>query len=221
MTRAETALRRVREDASVCRRCPLYANATQAVFGVGPVPSALMLVGEQPGDREDIEGRPFVGPAGKVLDKALAAAGLDREAIYVTNAVKHFKNEPRGKRRLHKRPSAGEIDICKWWLDAELALVNPTTVVALGASAARSLLGRPVGIEAMRDRPLMLPDERVLFVTIHPALLLRMPDRTARDQAFDHFVGDLSVAAARIRQSDSDSRGTLRNSVQPPRVLRV
>jgi uracil-DNA glycosylase family protein len=202
MTSAATSLKRVRAEAMSCRRCPLYAHATQTVFGEGPVPCAVMLVGEQPGDREDIEGHPFVGPAGRMLDKALAAAGLDRTAVYLTNAVKHFKNEPRGKRRLHKRPTAGEIDACKWWLDKELALVQPRTIVALGASAARSIVGRPVGIEAVRGRPLPSDDGRSLFVTIHPSLLLRMPDRASREAAFDRFVADLAlVAAAAERRS--------------------
>lgn len=179
-----------------CRRCPLYAHATQTVFGEGPVPCRVMLVGEQPGDREDIEGHPFVGPAGRMLDKALTAAGLDRTAVYLTNAVKHFKNEPRGKRRLHKRPTAGEIDACKWWLDKELALVRPRMIVALGASAARSLVGRPVGIEAARGRALAFGDSQSLLVTIHPSLLLRIPDRASREAAFDRFVADLALVAA-------------------------
>ena len=195
MTSAATALRRVRAEASGCRRCPLHANATQTVFGEGPVPCAVMLVGEQPGDREDIEGHPFVGPAGRMLDTALSAAGVDRRAVYVTNAVKHFKNEPRGKRRLHKRPTAGEIDACKWWLDKELALVRPEVIVALGASAARAVVGRPVGIEATRGKPMALEGGRSVFVTIHPSLLLRMPDRAARAAAFDRFVADLASAA--------------------------
>jgi DNA polymerase len=194
------SLERVRREALSCRRCPLYANATQTVFGEGPVPCAVMMVGEQPGDREDIEGRPFVGPAGRLLDKALEAAGLDRGTVYVTNAVKHFKNEPRGKRRLHKRPSAGEIDICKWWLDRELALVNPTTIVALGASAARSLLGRPVGIEAMRGKAMPFADGRSLFITVHPSSLLRIPVARDRDEAFGRFVRDLSRVAAVVER---------------------
>lgn len=195
MSVAETALARVRAEALACRRCPLYRNATQTVFGEGPVPAPIMLVGEQPGDREDIEGRPFVGPAGRMLDTALAAAGLDRAAVYVTNAVKHFKNEPRGKRRLHRRPTAGEIDICKWWLAAEMDLVRPATVVALGASAVRALLGRPMGIEALRGKAIPLAEGRTLFVTIHPSLLLRIPDRPAREAALGRLVRDLARVA--------------------------
>src|SRR5215467_4110112 len=142
----------VRNQAALCTRCLLYRLGTQTVFGEGPAPAALMLVGEQPVDQEDRQGRPFVGPAGRILAKALAAAGMDRSRIYVTNAVKHFKNVPRGKRRIHQRPTAGEIDSCKWWLDLELKLVRPRIVVALGASAGRALLGRPVKIESSRPR---------------------------------------------------------------------
>jgi uracil-DNA glycosylase family protein len=208
MSAARTALARVKAEALTCRRCPLYRNATQTVFGEGPVPASVMLVGEQPGDREDVAGRPFVGPAGRMLDKALAAAGLDRETVYLTNAVKHFKNEPRGKRRLHKRPTAGEIDICKHWLAAELDLVRPSTVVALGASAVRALLGRPGGVEDLRGNALALADGRLMFVTIHPSLLLRIPDRLERERAFGRFVADLAGAADAAR-----ARGVARRAV--------
>lgn len=194
MRAAEMALRRVREEALVCRRCPLYRNATQTVFGEGPAPAAVMLVGEQPGDKEDIAGHPFVGPAGRMLDQALVAAGVERETVYMTNAVKHFKNEPRGKRRLHKRPNAGEIDICNHWLVAELDIVRPRVVVAMGASAARALLGRPAGVEAMRGKAVEIAGGRSLFVTIHPSFLLRLPDRVARAEAFRRFVADLQHA---------------------------
>ncbi len=141
-----TSIAELRAEAEGCRRCPLYKIATQTVFGEGPESAAMMLVGEQPGDQEDIAGRPFVGPAGKILDRALAEAGIDRKKVYVTNAVKHFKNEPRGKKRLHRRPNSYEISRCKWWLDGELAIVNPKLVVALGATAASSLAGRAVAI---------------------------------------------------------------------------
>ena len=184
-----------REQARDCTACPLYRNATQTVFGEGPRKAHVVVVGEQPGDQEDLAGHPFVGPAGRVLDQALEAAGIDRARVYVTNAVKHFKNETRGKRRLHKRPTAGEIDICKWWLHAELNLVRPKSVVALGASAARALLGRPIAIEANRGAAIHLDDERVLYVTIHPAFLLRMPDRSTREKAFRRFVADLALVA--------------------------
>ena len=215
MTAAEKALAEVGAEARGCRRCPLYRNATQTVFGEGPVPAAVMLVGEQPGDREDLAGRPFVGPAGRVLDQALVAAGLDRGELYVTNAVKHFKNEPRGKRRLHKRPTAGEINICKWWLEMELDLVRPATVVALGATAVRALLGRPAGIAALRGKALPLGAERQLFVTIHPSLLLRMPDRAQRDDAFARFVQDLRLAAGTERRPQAVPRGGVpRNSAR-------
>lgn len=206
MTRAAAELERVRAEAAECRRCPLYRNATQTVFGEGPVPCSVMLVGEQPGDREDVAGHPFVGPAGRVLDEALAAAGLEREAVFVTNAVKHFKNEPRGKRRLHRRPTAGEIDVCKWWLDKELALVRPRTVAALGATAARALTGRPVAIEATRGQVLAFGAGRSLIVTIHPAMILRLQDRATRHAAFNRFVADLAAVAAADRAAEAGPR---------------
>jgi uracil-DNA glycosylase family protein len=153
-----------------------------------------MLVGEQPGDQEDRQGHPFVGPAGRILAKALAAAGMDRSQIYVTNAVKHFKNVPRGKRRIHRRPTAGEIDACKWWLDLELKLVRPQVVVALGASAGRALLGHPVKIQKARGRPMPFGTERQLIVTVHPSLLLRIRDAVAKAEALERFIEDLRIA---------------------------
>jgi DNA polymerase len=167
---------------------------TQTVFGEGPVPAALMLVGEQPGNSEDLEGRPFVGPAGRLLDKALHAAGIDRSETYVTNAVKHFKNMPRGKRRIHQRPNTGEIDRCKWWLDRELKLVSPDVVVALGATAARSLLGKPMKIEASRGRPMEF-GAGSLIITVHPSMLLRLRDAQAKAEQFERLAADLVVAA--------------------------
>src|SRR5713101_2897963 len=154
-----------------CTRCPLYKNATQAVPGEGRRSAHVMLVGEQPGDKEDLAGKPFVGPAGRVLDQALADAGIPREEVFVTNAVKHFKHEMRGKRRLHKRPNAHEIERCKIWLETERAIVKPTAIVALGATAARSLFGRVVTITEMRGRALHLADGTAAFVTIHPSFL--------------------------------------------------
>jgi DNA polymerase len=180
-------------DAAQCTRCPLYQGATQVVFGEGPLPSALMLVGEQPGDAEDRAGRPFVGPAGKLLDVALEKAGIARASIYLTNAVKHFKNEPRGKRRLHKRPNHYEISRCRWWLDAELALVRPRYVVALGATAAWSLAGTALGIAATRGRTLSFGSLRGT-VTMHPSAILRMRERSARDRALADLVADLARA---------------------------
>src|SRR5499425_576024 len=161
-----------------CTRCPLYKDATQAVPGEGRRSAHVMLVGEQPGDKEDLSGKPFVGPAGRVLDRALAEAGIPRAEVFVTNAVKHFKHEMRGKRRLHKRPNAYEIERCKWWLDQERAIVKPTAIVALGATAARSLFGRVVTIARMRGEPHQLGDGTAAFVTIHPSWLLRIEDET-------------------------------------------
>ena len=188
-------LKGLREAENACRRCPLYANATQAVPGQGPGRARVMLVGEQPGDKEDLTGKPFVGPAGKLLDRALADAGIPRGETFVTNAVKHFKFEPRGKRRLHKKPNAHEIERCKWWLDQERAMVQPEVIVALGATAARSLLGRVVTIGRLRAETLHLADGTRLVVTIHPSALLRTQDEADRRAAYAAFVKDLKVVA--------------------------
>jgi DNA polymerase len=185
----------VRHDAASCTRCPLYRVGTQTVFGQGPCPASVMLVGEQPGDQEDRQGRPFVGPAGRVLDKALAEIGIDRRQVYVTNAVKHFKNVPRGKRRIHQKPNVSEIDRCKWWLDLELKLVSPKIVVAMGATAARSLLGRTVRLEATRGRALEFGAGRSLVVTVHPSLLLRLPDPESKARELQRFIADLTLVA--------------------------
>lgn len=178
---------------NACTRCPLYKSATQAVPGQGPTHTRLMLVGEQPGDREDITGKPFVGPAGHLLDQALAQAGVDRKTVFVTNAVKHFKFQQRGKRRLHKRPNAYEIDRCKWWNDIERELVKPELVVALGATAARSLFGRAVTIAKMRGKLHTLADGLRAIVTVHPSALLRMTDKAAKAAATRRFVHDLKI----------------------------
>jgi DNA polymerase len=154
-----------------------------------------MLVGEQPGDQEDLAGRPFVGPAGRVLDEALAQAGLDRRKIYVTNAVKHFKNEPRGKRRLHKKPNAGEIEACRWWLDRERAIVRPRLTIALGTTAAVALLGRSATIGKLRGKPITA-DGTTLWITVHPSFLLRLPDESSRHRELARFVDDLAGANA-------------------------
>jgi len=193
-----TTLAALREEARTCRRCPLYQNATQTVFGEGPEHAPMMLVGEQPGDQEDLQGHPFVGPAGKVLDRALAEAGIDRKHIYLTNAVKHFKNEPRGKRRLHKRPNAYEVSRCKWWLDGELELVNPKLVVALGATAALALTGRAVSIGRERDKPVTFADGRAGIISTHPSAILRMRGDTEREAGLKSLVRDLSHAAKRL-----------------------
>src|SRR2546423_14234744 len=178
-----------------CRRCPLYRDATQAVPGEGRVHARLMLVGEQPGDKEDLAGKPFVGPAGRMLDQALEEAGIARNDAFVTNAVKHFKHEMRGKRRLHKRPNAYEIDRCKWWLIQERAIVKPAAIVALGATAARSLFGRVVTITRMRGKAHRLADGTMGFVTIHPSFLLRIEDKADKEREDRNFVADLRRAA--------------------------
>jgi uracil-DNA glycosylase len=197
-----TTLEALRAEEAQCTRCPLYQIGTQVVPGEGRAPSRLMLVGEQPGDKEDLAGRPFVGPAGRILDEALERAGIARQEVFVTNAVKHFKHEMRGKRRLHKRPNAYEIDRCKWWLDQERAIVRPKTIVALGATAARSLFGRVITITKVRGQALVLSDGTAVFVTIHPSALLRIRDRAERQQQFLAFVADLrKIAKARQRKS--------------------
>ena len=188
-------LAQLRTAEGECTRCPLYKGATQVVPGEGPAHAKFMLVGEQPGDKEDVAGKPFVGPAGRILDQALADAGIPRKETFVTNAVKHFKFEMRGKRRLHKRPNAYEIERCKMWLDLERAIVKPAAIVALGVSAARSVLGRAVTITKMRGRPLQLADGTMAFVTIHPSLLLRIEDAADKEREYRNFVADLRQAA--------------------------
>jgi uracil-DNA glycosylase len=177
-----------------CTRCPLYRHATRVVPGEGPNHAAIMLVGEQPGDKEDIAGRPFVGPAGRLHDQALADAGISRKQTFVTNAVKHFKHEMRGKRRLHKRPDNHEIERCKVWLDSERELVKPSTIVALGVTAARSLTGRTLAIGRMRGRAMPMADGSQLVITIHPSALLRIEDDDKRRSAYHAFVADLKAA---------------------------
>jgi uracil-DNA glycosylase family protein len=178
-----------------CRACSLWRNATQAVPGEGKSNEPLLaLVGEQPGDQEDVTGHPFVGPAGRVLDRALEAAGIDRGEIFVTNAVKHFKNEPRGKRRLHKRPNAGEVEICHWWVAHELKLTRPRLVVALGATALQSLSTHRGTLESVRARTLKTREGAPLRATVHPSYLLRLPDKHAKQEQFEHFVSDLKKA---------------------------
>jgi len=174
-----------------CTRCPLYRDATQGVAGEGPASARIMLVGEQPGDQEDVQGRPFVGPAGRLLDEAIEEAGLDRRRLFLTNAVKHFKYEPRGKRRLHQRPTAGEIDACRWWLDTERRLVRPRLIVTLGATALRGVTGRSASIRSMRGDAVELEGGVRLIATIHPSFLLRMPDRARAARERQAFVADL------------------------------
>ena len=189
----------LRDDANRCTRCDLYRYATQTVFGEGPVDAPLMLVGEQPGDQEDLAGRPFVGPAGKLLDRALDDAGIDRCQAYLTNAVKHFKFTPRGKRRLHAKPDAGEISACRWWLDHELLLIRPRVTVALGATAARALFGKVMTIARTRGHALELPGAGgEAWITVHPSYLLRIPDAARKAAEYDRFVADLRLASARL-----------------------
>lgn len=180
-----------REAVQACQRCPLYKHATQAVFGEGSRSAEVMFVGEQPGDQEDLAGRPFVGPAGKVFDAAIEQAGIERSRVYVTNAVKHFKFVPRGKKRLHQRPNAGEVAACRFWLDLERKFVAPRIIVALGATAAQSLLGKSVTIAKVRGAPIELEDGTALFVTVHPSYLLRMPDRELAKREREKFEQDL------------------------------
>jgi uracil-DNA glycosylase len=194
-------LKAVIAEAAGCRRCPLYAGATQTVFGEGAPRAQLMLVGEQPGDKEDLAGRPFVGPAGTMLDRALAEAGIDRGDAYVTNAVKHFKNEPRGKRRLHKRPNVPEIEKCRWWLEREIDIVKPGLIVALGATAARSLLGRSAAVQKERGRIDTGPEGVPVFLTIHPSALLRIREPDARAEAYRRFVGDLKAVQRWLKRA--------------------
>jgi DNA polymerase len=181
----------LRDEAGRCRACPLWRNATQTVFGEGPPDPDIVFVGEQPGDREDREGHPFVGPAGLMFDKALAEAGIDRKRAYVTNAVKHFKFEPRGKLRLHKKPNASEINVCKRWLLAEIDILKPRLLVALGATAAQSLVGKAVPVGRNRGAVIEIENARRAFITIHPSSLLRMPEPVDRQAAYAGFVADL------------------------------
>jgi DNA polymerase len=196
---AARAIKQLWQEVQGCTRCPLYANATQGVLGEGPAHAAVFFIGEQPGDQEDLQGHPFVGPAGRMLDKAMAEAGIDRGRVYVTNAVKHFKWEPRGKRRLHKKPNAYEVRQCRWWLDQELAAIDPKLLVLLGATAAQAVFGKAVTITGLRGRVLELPNGRRGLVTVHPSSLLRAPDEEARRAAYAAFVKDLKVVAGEIR----------------------
>jgi DNA polymerase len=191
---AVSTLEEVRAAVQMCRRCDLYRDATQGVSGEGPARAKLMLVGEQPGDQEDLAGHPFVGPAGQMLDKALAQAGVPRDQAFVTNAVKHFKHELRGKRRIHKTPNTGEVTACRWWLDNERRIVRPRVIVALGATAALSVFGKPLAIGPSRQKALQLADQTQGVVTYHPSYLLRLPDPEARTKAYALFVEDLRFA---------------------------
>lgn len=192
----DPALQHSAKEAEVCRRCPLYGPATQTVFGEGPADAPVMFVGEQPGDQEDTIGRPFVGPAGQIMDRAMEEAGLDRRGVYVTNAVKHFKFTQRGKRRIHQTPEVPEIQACSFWLDVERVHVRPRLVVLLGGSAARAGLGRAVTISRERGRPIRTADGQTVFVTVHPSFLLRIPDAAAKAREYEAFVSDLKAIKA-------------------------
>lgn len=192
---SQAALQILAAEAAGCTRCPLHLLDTRTVFGEGPAGARILLVGEQPGDQEDRQGRPFVGPAGQVLDAALAEAGIDRAAAYLTNAVKHFKHEPHGRIRLHKTPTAAEAGACRWWLDQELALLRPRIVVGLGVTAASTLLRRKVTLSRERGRTVMLPGGQAAMLTLHPSAILRMPGEAARAAARAGLVADLRLAA--------------------------
>jgi DNA polymerase len=194
------ALPALREASKSCRGCDLYCNATQTVFGEGPKDALVMFVGEQPGDQEDLAGKPFVGPSGNMLDRMMQEAGVPRDEVYVTNAVKHFKFEPRGNRRKHSKPNAREIAACRPWLEAEIALVQPQMIVALGATAAQSLLGPAFRLTKHRHELIENPWAPWLLATNHPSALLRAPDEAARKQAMDAFLHDMKLIAKQLRK---------------------
>ena len=194
-------LKTLRSEAADCRACPFWKDATQTVFGEGPQTAQMMLVGEQPGDKEDLAGKPFVGPAGQMLDRALEEAGIDRKKVYVTNAVKHFKFVPRGKIRLHQKPTTPEIKACRPWYERELAAIKPDLVVAMGATAAQSVFGKITPINKNRGRPIDLDDGIKALVTVHPSYLLRLPDADAKAREYQRFVDDLRIAANLLRKS--------------------
>ncbi len=196
---AERTLPALVEASKTCRGCDLYRDATQTVFGEGPARAEIMLIGEQPGDREDRDGHPFVGPAGQLLDRALEAAGIDRTTVYVTNAVKHFKFEPRGKRRIHKKPNAEEIRACNPWLDAELDAVKPTIVVCLGATAAQAVIGPSFRVTQHRGEFVDTPLEPLVTATVHPSSILRSPDDSTRAAETEALIRDLRTVAEAIR----------------------
>ena len=192
------SIKALAEAAEGCRGCDLYEDATQAVFGKGQARARLMLVGEQPGDKEDLAGEPFVGPAGRLLDRALIEAGIERSETYLTNAVKHFKWRPKGKRRLHQTPRVGEVEACRPWLEAEVQTVGPEALLAMGATAARSLFGPKVKVTKDRGRPLDSPLAPVAAVTVHPSAILRLRDRDEREAELAAFVADLEAIASAL-----------------------
>ena len=195
----QLSLPSLREAAASCQACDLHETGTQTVFGEGAVGATVMFVGEQPGDREDLAGKPFVGPAGHLLDEALAQAGIDRDRVYVTNAVKHFKWKPQGKRRLHQKPNATEIAACRPWLDAEIATVRPRLIVCLGATAAQALLGASFRVSIDRGRVTERPGLPPIIATVHPSAILRAPDDESRHAEMEAFVADLTIVARRLK----------------------
>ncbi len=201
MATASLSLKTLRDEAAACRACPLWKDATQTVFGEGPQAAPAMLVGEQPGDKEDLAGKPFVGPAGQMLDRALQEAGIDRHKVYVTNAVKHFKFVARGKFRLHQKPTTPEIKACRPWYERELAAIKPDLVVAMGATAAQCVFGKITPINKNRGRLIDLDEDIKALVTVHPSYLLRLPDEDAKAREYARFVDDLKIAAALLRKS--------------------
>ena len=198
-------LKSLRQEAANCQACPLWRNATQTVFGEGPAHARAVLVGEQPGDKEDLAGKPFVGPAGQMLDRALEEAGIDRSKVYVTNAVKHFKFVARGKIRLHQKPTTPEIKACQQWYERELATIKPTLVVAMGATAAQSVFGKMTPINKTRGHLIDLEEGIQALVTVHPSYLLRLPDAQAKAREYERFVSDLKIAATLLRKSADGS----------------
>jgi len=201
MATPSLSLKMLREEATHCRACPLWKNATQTVFGEGPQHAQIVLVGEQPGDKEDLAGKPFVGPAGLMLDRALKEAGIDRKKVYVTNAVKHFKFVPRGKIRLHQKPTTPEIRACRQWYERELASLRPGLVVAMGATAAQCVFGKMTPINKNRGRLIDLQDGMRALVTVHPSYLLRLPDPEAKAREYARFIEDLKIAAQVLRKA--------------------
>jgi uracil-DNA glycosylase family protein len=196
---ARASIKALTEAAAGCRACDLWKNATQTVFGEGAAKAEVMLVGEQPGDKEDKAGHPFVGPAGKLLDKALVEAGIDRATVYITNAVKHFKREARGKIRIHKKPNGKEIAACRPWLEAEIRVLRPRVIVLMGATAAQSLLGREFRVTQHRGEFLESPHAQWVTATVHPSSILRAPDEGSRREEMTRFVDDLRAVAQRLR----------------------
>jgi DNA polymerase len=199
-----TSLKALHAVEAECTRCPLYKFATQVVSGEGAARARIMLVGEQPGDQEDKQGKPFVGPAGGILAKALSEAGIERGDVFITNAVKHFKFEQRGKRRLHKRPNAYEIDRCHWWLEFERDIVKPELIIALGATAVRSITGKPLSVNKIRGRLLPMQDGKRMMATIHPSYILRIRDDDDKHAQYRQFVADLKTCVRALAKANVD-----------------